>query len=858
MKKVRRLYESFQPEHYALYIDPDRDSRKVAGNLTVKGLKKGRPSQRVTLHQNGLKVQSATITRHDKRGDQEITVTRINHQQTLDEVRLHTEVLLYPGSYTISVQYSGSITDSTHGIYPCYYEYDGQRRTLIATDLESHHAREVFPCIDEPEAKATFELTLAHPATETALSNTPVKSLSDADGKRITSFEKTPKMSTYLFSFVYGDIHHKETTTKDGVLVRVWATPNHSPEALEFGLENAKRGIEFYNDYYGVPYPLPKCDLIGLPDFSAGAMENWGLITFRESCLLAEPETSSQSGREGVALVGNHELSHQWFGNLVTMKWWDDLWLNESFANVMEYLSTDRMYPEWNAMDMFTANEGLSAIRRDAIAGVQSVKSEVNHPDEINALFDPSIVYAKGGRLINMLMHYIGEKDFRAGLNAYFKKHAYGNTTGNDLWEALSAASGKDIAAFMNPWLTQSNFPVVHVYQRDAAVTISQEHFLMDLTKSDASRIWSLPLLGSAPEIPTLLDEKKIDVTLNKADYVRINKGAIGHYVVHYVQPEHAAAIAGLVDTKSLSVAERLMLLSDSSMLARAGVQSFARTLELLDHYRSEDSEPVWDIMALTLADARRFIQSLPEVEDAIKALVRGLIEDEYQRLGWEEKPGEPSADTKLRATILGLGVYSEHPSITTRALELFEAYKSDPAVVSSELRDILFGAAIRDGVPGAFTYLLTLEENTSNVDLKQELLGALTSTRSAEEGKQLLGRLKDQTKIRQHDVDRWLVYLLRNRYTQADAWDWLRENWDWIEKTFSTDKSFDYFPRYAASALNTRARMEEYKAFFTPLQHWAQLSRNIDMGIEELENRIAWLERDAEDVKDFFTKYQQ
>jgi len=229
MKRVRRLIEGFAPEHYNLFIDPDRETRKIYGKVTLKGLKKGRPSQRITLHQNGLKIIDATITKHDKKGDLEIPISRINHQRTLDEVRLHTDTLLYPGTYTITYAYTGTITDSIQGIYPCNYEIDGQRKALIATDLESHAARQVLPCIDEPEAKATFKLTLASPINETALSNTPAESQIEKDGKLHTTFEKTPRMSTYLLCFVYGDLHARETKTKDGVDVRVWATKAHSP-----------------------------------------------------------------------------------------------------------------------------------------------------------------------------------------------------------------------------------------------------------------------------------------------------------------------------------------------------------------------------------------------------------------------------------------------------------------------------------------------------------------------------------------------------------------------------------------------------------------------------------------------------
>ena len=850
IQRAARLFEGFQPEHYTLFIDPDRETKIITGEVTIVGQKKGRPSQRITLHQHGLKVLTATIVRHDKKGDQTFAVSRINHQRKLDEVRLHTNEQLYPGKYTIRCTYTGIFDDSTHGVYPCYYEVNGQRKSLIATDLESHHAREVLPCIDEPEAKATFALTLASPLHETAISNTPAKSQIEKDGKLHTTFEQTPRMSTYLLCFVYGDMQSREAKTKDGVEVRVWSTKAHSLQSLDFSLDTAKRCIEFFNEYYGVPYPLPKCDLVSLPDFSAAAMENWGIITFREAFLVAEPITSSQTSREFTALVIVHELSHQWFGNLVTMKWWDDLWLNESFANVMEYRGVDALFPDWHIWNTAVTNEGLAAFRRDSIAGVQAVKTTVNHPDEINSIFDPSIVYAKGGRLINMLMQYLGEDVFRRGLKLYFDKHAYGNTTGDDLWAALGQASGQDIAEFMNPWLEMPGFPVVHVEQHDTSLSVAQEHFVLDVAKVDDSLLWPIPLLASEPEVPALLSAPHVALTLSDDQPVRLNAGAVGHYVVHYVNPEHAGAIAALVDTKALSEAERLILLSDSSLLARSGTQSFAATLELLKHYAGEESESVWDMISLILADCRRFVSIDPDLEPLIKALVRRLIEAEYQRLGWKEHTGEPSQDTKLRATILGLGIYSEHEAITAQALKLFDTYKTDPTVVSSELRAIVFGAAVRVNHGNAFDYLLEMETKTTNVDLKQELIGALTGTKSTAHAEQLLERLQNPELVRQHDVDTWLVFLLRNRYTQAKAWKWLRNNWKWLEKTFARDRSFDIIPRLVASAFNTRKRMDEFKTFFEPLKHWTVLVRNITMGIEELESRVAWLERDVAAVK--------
>jgi aminopeptidase N len=851
-KNVRRLIEGFAPDHYELTLEPNRDTKRVTGTVTIHGLKKGRPSQRLTFHQHGTKVTKASLVKHDKKGDQVIEVARINHQDTLDEVRLHTEQQLYAGNYTVTMEFESRIQDGMNGIYACNYEVDGQKKQLIATQFESHFARQAFPAIDEPEAKASFQLTLISPAGETALSNMPAAAQEEKDGKLVTTFEATPRMSTYLLAFVFGDMQSKETTTKQGTLVRIWSTKAHRPEALDFAVDAGKRIIEFFNDYYNYPYPLAKADHVALPDFSVGAMENWGLITYRESCLLADPATTSQSGRETVALVMSHELSHQWFGDLVTMKWWNDLWLNESFANVMEYRAPDTLFPEWEVMNTFVAREGLSSIRRDSIAGVQAIKTEVHHPDEISSLFDPSIVYAKGGRLINMLRLYLGEDIFCKGLTAYFTKHANKNTTGDDLWAALSAASGKDVAAFMNPWLEQSGFPVVSVRQQGNELTVSQQHFLLDPTKADKNRRWLVPLLADNPKIPALLDTAEISVQLDNGEYVHVNQGAVGHYIVRYETSEHAEAMAKRAEDKTLNDAERLMLLSDSSMLSRAGRQSYTATLELLKHYNHENSEPVWGVMALILGEVRRFIDLDPALEPPIKTLIRNLVEEQYQRLGWEEKEGESSHDTKLRGTVLGLGIYAEHPQITKEALERFELYKKDPKAVPAQLRSLVLSTAVRDAVPGALDFLLALDEKTADPELKEDIIDAATATRKPEEAERLLNRILGG-KVRQNVVDYWLVFLMRNRYTRQTAWDWERKNWGWIEKTFKGDQTYDSFPRYTASAFSTRQLLEEYRAFFEPLCEQPALKLNIGLGIEEITNRAEWLERDLSAVQQFF-----
>lgn len=851
-KRVRRLFADFTPQHYELTLDPDPTSLKITGSVIITGQKVSRPSRRLTFHQSGLKILRARIVRQDKKGEQDISVTRINHHNSFSEVRLHTTQALYPGSYTVEMSFEGTVSSGMQGVYYSDYVVNEEKKRVISTQLESHFARQAFPCIDEPEAKATFALTLLSPPGQAVLGNMPATSQTEKDGKLRTTFETTPKMSTYLLAFVFGELQSKETKTKNDVVVRAWSTEAHRPEALDFALDTAVRGLEFFEDYYHTPYPLPKLDHVAIPDFSAGAMENWGLITYRETAFIADPDSASQSSKEIIAEVILHEISHQWFGNLVTMRWWDDLWLNESFANVMAFVAEDALYPEWRIWNTYIAGDGLAALRRDSIAGVQAIKTDVHHPSEINSIFDPSIVYAKGGRLINMLMQYLGQDTFRHGLKNYFAKHAYGNTTGQDLWKALS--NGDDVAKIMNPWLERSGFPVVEVTQNGTSLALGQSHFLMDSAKTDPDRIWPVPLLADSTALPALLETAHLQVELPTETFVRINKNATGHYLVQYVNPAHAEAIAGQSAKKQLSPAERLALLNDSIMLARAGKQSVSATLQLLEHYKREDEEPVWNIIALVLADLRRFVDIDETLEEPHRALVCKLIDVEAKRLGWKEKPDEPSEDTKLRALILSMGVFAKHSEILPKALELFAAYKNDSSVISSELRGVVMSAAVRGQAHDAFSYLLQLEEKTSDVALKLDIMDALTATKDQPQAAVLLSRLRDATKVRQHDVDRWLAYLLRNRYTRTLAWDWLRNNWDWIAKTFANDHSFDYFPRYAASAFNTPQLLEEYKTFFEPHKTMPALARSIPLGIEEIENRVAWLQRDISAVKQYFS----
>lgn len=827
MNTVTRLYNTFQPTTYVLDLRLERVARTFHGRVEITGQYSG--TGPLTLHAKDLVISRAQINDQD---------TAVPLAGPNDE--LHFDAKLTPGEYRITLEFSGSITDPMHGLYPCYYEHEGVKKELLATQFESHHAREVFPCVDEPEAKAVFTVTLTTETGVNVLANMPIARQENIETGMRTTFEASPHMSPYLLAFVVGELQSKTARTANGVEVNVWATPAQLPGSLDFALQSAVRSIEFFDDYFGIPYPLPKCYHVALPDFSSAAMENWGLITYRESCLLAD-ENTSISSRQLIAMVIAHETSHQWFGNLVTMKWWDDLWLNESFATLMEYLCVDSMFPSWNIWMTFATNETLSAVRRDYLPSVQAVKVAVNHPDEISTLFDPSIVYAKGARLLAMLHRYTGDDAFREGLTLYFKTHAYQNTTGQDLWQALSTANDHDIVGFMTPWLEQPGLPIVHV----SRTTVRQERFVLGGPNSTPEALWPIPLASNQSSVPALLTTREEQYRL-ASDETKINSGGRGHFITHYADENlRASRIAAIADGSETDPTDRLTLLNDASLLARGGHITASELLELAEAYRNETSEPVWDIVALVIGDLKRFVETSTTHENKFKQRVAKLARGTYDRLGWDVREGETESDTKLRATIIGLLAYADDNAIIKKALTVFDTAQN-LAELPSEIRGLLFVIVAKHGSNDAFQRLITVHNTTHSAELKQDLAAGLTATRDTTRIATLINFMKDESVVRRQDVDHWFVYLIRNRYARHQTWQWLTDNWDWITTKFSGDKSYDNFARYSASGLSTYDWLEKYKQFFEPKQSIPALKRAIELGMSDITARAEWIGRDT------------
>lgn len=848
-KSVTRLLDSFAPEHYELTLHPDRDTLKFNGNVIITG-KKSKPSERITLHGNGLKVTKATVTKTDKKDPGEIRVSRINYQKSSDEIRIHLDSVAYPGTYTIAVEFEGDITHHMNGIYPCTFELNGTEKKLIATQFESHHAREAFPCIDEPEAKATFDLTLSSPVGEAVIANTPVIEQSEQNGLLITKFATTPKMSTYLLAFVYGELESKEAVTKDGVTVRAWATPANA-NFTDFALDVAVKCLDFYNDYFGIPYPLEKCDMIALPDFASGAMENWGCVTYRESCMLVDPNNTSLPAKQYVAMVVAHELAHQWFGNLVTMRWWTDLWLNEGFASWVEYLAVDKIFPEWHMWTQFHADEVARALDLDSLENTHPVEVPIPNPEEIRTIFD-NISYAKGASVIHMLHEYMGADKFRDGLRHYLKKHTLGNTVTDDLWSALEETSKLPIKSLMSGWTRQSGFPMVSATFEAGALQLEQTRFVLNpraRARSNYDETWMVPVLPDfeiAGE-PLLSKQKQTWKLQNQPTVPKINVGQSGFYRTVYDQKTNEKLVA-LMATDSLATLDKVGLMSDGFVGALAGFGSSVNTLKLVETLKDETNAVIWETAAGHIGTIRRVLGD-DVLRAKLRPFVRSLVQNQVDRLGWTEKPDEPYFDSILRPLILGLASFGDNPEVTKEALQRFAAAEK-PEDLHPDLRGIIYGTAVRHGDRAEFDKLLSFYRNTSSAEEKITLCSALTGFEKAALIDESLS-LITTSDVRLQDVTYWVAYSFSNRHGHKRTWQWMQDHWQWLKDNLESDMTFSRLPLHAARSFCTDKELEEYHAFFATVTS-PTLVRSINQGSEVIEWQTDWNTRDYKAVLEF------
>lgn len=829
MADSTRFYEKFQPVHYDIYLDIDRAAKHFKGITTIKG---NAVDTKIALHQKFLNVASVQTD------GQDVPFSFSDRQEAIQLELPHS------GDVELKVVYDAKLTDTMMGIYPSYYTVAGQKKQLIGTQFETTAARQAFPGIDEPEAKATFSLAIKYDEQpgETIIANMPEDHVENG----VHYFQETVKMSTYLVAFAFGELQSKFAKTKSGVEIGVFSTKAHQPKELDFSLDIAKRAIEFYEDFYQTPYPLPQSYQLALPDFSAGAMENWGLVTYREAYMLLDPDNTTLNQKRLIATVITHELAHQWFGDLVTMKWWDDLWLNESFANMMEYVAVDALEPEWNVWEMFQTSEVPMALQRDATDGVQSVHVAVDDPAEIDTLFDGAIVYAKGARMLVMVRALLGDDAMRRGLKNYFAAHQYGNATGADLWQALGEASGMNVGQIMESWLEHPGYPVVEVKVEDGKLMLSQQQFFIG-DGEEKSRLWQIPLNANYNQAPAIFSEQSLVL----GDYAqlrkqngrpfRVNVGDNSHVIVKYDE----TLLNDILDhLDELGAIDQLQLLQDLRLLAEGRQISYAQIVPLLSLFKDSRSGIVNEMLYHVANSLKNFVQPAAKTERQLQQLFDQLSVKQVQRLGWLSQKGERNDDQLTRPIVLSAALYAQNRDTIKQAQALFNQYQDHLADLPADVRGLVLANEVKNyGSQELFDTLLADYQKTADAGFKQDICAALTKTQDDQLIAQLIDRFEDADTIKPQDLRAWFRGVLANDHGQQAAWDWIQQEWSWLEKTVGGDMEFPTYITVISRIFKTSQRLAEFKRFFTPKENDPMLKREIQMDEKVIASRVELIE---------------
>lgn len=841
MAEVKRFYETFHPEHYDIYLDISREKKRFHGKTVVIGEAQ---EELVKLNQKYLKITSVRVDQ--KKAD-------FNYNDKDEVINIEAGKV---GKMKIEVDFEGKLTDTMMGIYPSYYEVDGEKKQLIGTQFETTFARQAFPCVDEPEAKATFALAIKFDEKpgESIISNQPEEKFKDG----VHYFKPTLRMSSYLVAFVFGDMQRKLTKTKSGVEIGVFATRAHQAKELDFALDIAKRSIEFFEDFYETPYPLEHSYQVALPDFSAGAMENWGCVTYREAYLLLDPDNTSLEMKQLVATVIAHELAHQWFGDLVTMKWWDNLWLNESFANMMEYVAIDALEPNWKIWEMFQTSEVPAALQRDATDGVQSVHVMVNDPAEIDALFDSAIVYAKGSRMLVMVRALLGDEALREGLKNYFAAHKYGNATGDDLWKALGEASGLDIGAIMHSWLEQPGYPVVNAKVEDGKLVLTQKQFFIGEGK-EVGRKWQIPLNSNYAAVPKIMKDEKLvvgdyaDLIADNGVPFRLNVGNNSDFIVKY---DKTLLDDILSHIDELDAVDKLQLLQDFRLLAEGGHMSYADIVPLLPKFADSTSPIVNNALYRIMTTLRNFVTPDSKEEKDLKKLYNLLSEKQVKRLGLLPKAGESNDDNLTRPYVVAASLYAGNDETINGLHTIYSENSDNLEGISADIRSAVLVNEVKNfGNMTLFDKLLKKYQETSDASLKQDLCAGITSTKMPEIIDAIVDDFENSEIIKPQDLRAWYRNVLANPFGQEQAWNWIRLEWPWLEATVGGDMEFATFITVTANIFHTEERLNQFKDFFEPKINTPGLTREIKMDTKVIETKVNLVKKEQSAVNAAITK---
>ncbi len=835
-----RLPRHVVPHRYQLRLEPDLVTARFTGQETIT-LTVIQPTRSVMLNAADLAISSAIV-----RGPAgQRLEAQIEMEASSERARFMFPEALTPGEWHLDLLFQGTLNDQLRGFYrSTYRDESGDPRVMAATQFEATDARRAFPCWDEPDFKAVFATTLVIDPVLTAVSNTQVATESVVAGKKVISFADSITMSTYLVAFVIGRLEATSPAYVAKTPLRLWTVPGKQT-LTSFGQEIAVASLTFFQDYYGMAYPGDKLDLLAIPDFASGAMENLGAITFRETALLVDPVTATHAELERVADVVAHENAHMWFGDLVTMSWWNGLWLNEAFATFMEMLAVDAWKPEWKRWDSFSVSRA-AAFSVDGLLSTRPIEFPVRAPKDADAMFDV-LTYEKGASVLRMLEQHLGPAVFRAGVQDYLRTHAYGNADTTDLWVSLGKAAHQPVPALMDGWIFQPGFPLVTAVAATSGLILTQQRFSYLPHPPAAEQHWQVPVQirivseGQTEHRRLLLTDAQTTVPLPaNVQQVIVNEGGHGFYRVRY----DSALLQRLLDAglDRLAPVERFNVVGDAWATTVAGHTPLNEYVNLTAHFRHERDKNVWAV----LLDSFSFLNRIVKDRDrpVLEAFVRSRLSPLVTELGWEPAAGEDDLIRQLRGELIGaLGKLGNDPATQQQAVERYRRYTEDPAAVDPNLLPAMVIILAHIGDTARYEEFSARYRTAATPQEERRYLFSLAAFKEPA----LLARTLARTingELRTQDAPFIVGAVLGNVYGREVGWNFVKTHWDDMDRLFPKQG----LRRMCGGivALATPELERDVRDFFT--------TRKIDLGgktlaqyLEQLRIAVAFGEREAD-----------
>jgi puromycin-sensitive aminopeptidase len=873
------LPQTVKPKLYKLQLEPELEFSEQNGAQDKKDLKfQGKadieveiisPTNCVTLHALDLEIVQATVEIDKSRLVKAESVRCDNEQQTASVVFPET---LSPSQHIIiHFEYTGILNDQMVGFYRSSYKGPhGETRYMATTQFEPTDARRAFPCWDEPAIKSVFEITLIVPPDRDCLSNMdPVSQHINESGKKVVQFQKTPIMSTYLLAFIIGEFDYIEDKTKQGVHVRVY-TLKGSSELGRFALQVAVKTLSFFAEFFDIAYPLPKMDLVAIPDFAAGAMENWGCVTFRETALLIDPANSSTVARSRVAEVVAHELAHQWFGNLVTMEWWTHLWLNEGFATWAADLAVDHLFPSWGTWLQFVSSTFSAALRLDSLESSHPIEVEVKKAGDVNEIFD-AISYCKGASVIRMLANYLSLESFQKGLQVYLKKFSYKNAATDDLWNVLEEVSGKPVFSMMSLWTRQTGYPVVQCsYEQKGRWILEQCRFLSSGYKQsntssggENSPLWIIPIgviSSSQSREPHyfLLKESKeqVDSSLlgKEEEWLKLNANQSGVYRVNYPLSMWEK-LRKPVRNGELSSTDRLGLSMDSFALCRAGMMPTTCALDMMASFENEKEYTCWVDLISNFETLHSVFGKTDSSRQLMDKFFCYIMRHIAQQLGWRSASEDEEHSVRLlRPKVLRALVDFKDANTISTAKQLFEQYIHDKSSVAADLRGVVMAAAVSEGGRKEFDHVLHMFETAALNEEKVRCLQTLGCTPQVSLMKEALEW--GWQHVRYQDFIYLVSSIGSNPKGVEVVWEYMKEHWSELYERYGKGNfMLTSFIRACTAQMTSFSEADQVETFFQSKQVEG-CERTIRQCVERIRVSAKWFERDEKATMEWLQHY--